>query len=331
MLGNETDDLTVELQYPMPLLKDSATADVLTKIHARVKARWKSGFSEPSFRKILYFAGLCVLVLLVAIFLSLVIASFPAIRHFGVGFLSKSTWDPVKGEFGALPFVVGTLLVSFLALIFSVFLSLPTSIFLGEYFTRGGMSTFIKSMIELLAGVPSVIYGFCGLFLLTPLVRSLEVELGVAPYGVGILTASLVLSIMIIPFSASIGREVINLVPNDLKEAAFSLGATRFEVIRKIILPYARSGIFAGILLSLGRALGETMAVTMVIGNSNFIPTSIFSPSNSLASVIANEFTEATGRLYLSSLIELGLVLFLVTTVINILGKVIVRRIGVEG
>ncbi|HXX34397.1 MAG TPA: hypothetical protein VEM15_07990, partial [Thermodesulfobacteriota bacterium] len=188
MLGNETDDITVELEYPMLLLKDSAAPDVLTKIHARVKARWKSGFSESSFRKILYFAGICVFVLLVAIFFSLVIASFPAIRHFGVGFLSHATWDPVKGEFGALPFVVGTLIVSFLALIFSVFLSLPTSIFLGEYFTRGGLSTFIKSMIELLAGVPSVIYGFCGLFLLTPLVRSLEVELGVAPYGVGILT-----------------------------------------------------------------------------------------------------------------------------------------------
>ena len=330
MLRNDTDDITIELQYSMPLLKDSAAADVLTKIHARVKARWKSGFSESSFRKILYFAGLCVLVLLVAIFLSLAVASFPAIRRFSVGFLSHATWDPVKGEFGALPFVVGTLLVSFLALVFSVLLSLPTSIFLGEYFTRGGMSAFIKSVIELLAGVPSVIYGFCGLFLLAPLVRSLEVELGVAPYGVGILTAALVLSIMIIPFSASIGREVINLVPNDLKEAAFSLGATRFEVIRKVILPYARSGIFAGILLSLGRALGETMAVTMVIGNSNFIPTNIFSPSNSLASVIANEFTEATGRLYLSSLIELGLVLFLVTTVINVLGKVIVRRMGVE-
>jgi len=331
MLGNDTDDISAELQYPMASLKGSATADVLTKIHAQVKARWKSGFSESSFRKILYFAGICVLVLLVAIFLSLVIASFPAIHHFGVGFLSGSTWDPVRGEFGALPFVVGTLIVSFLALIFSVFLSLPTSIFLGEYFTLGAACTFIKSMIELLAGVPSVIYGFCGLFLLTPLVRSLEVTLGVAPYGVGILTAALVLSIMIIPYSASIGREVINLVPNDLKEAAFSLGATRFEVIRKVILPYARSGIFAGILLSLGRALGETMAVTMVIGNSNFIPTSIFSPSNSLASAIANEFTEATGRLYLSSLIELGLVLFVVTTVINVLGKVIVRRMGVEG
>jgi phosphate transport system permease protein len=184
-------------------------------------------------------------------------------------------------------------------------------------------------MIELLAGVPSVIYGFCGLFLLAPVVRSLEVTLGATPYGVGIFTASLVLSIMVIPYSASIGREVINLVPSDLKEAALSLGATRFEVVRKVVLPYASSGIFAGILLSLGRALGETMAVTMVIGNSNFIPKSIFSPGNTLASVIANEFTEATGSLYLASLIELGLVLFVVTAVINILGKLTIRRLGV--
>jgi phosphate transport system permease protein len=184
-------------------------------------------------------------------------------------------------------------------------------------------------MIELLAGVPSVIYGFCGLFLLAPLVRNLEMKLGMAPYGVGIFTASLVLSIMIIPYSASIGREVIGLVPSDLKEAALSLGATRFEVIRKVILPFGGSGIVAGILLSLGRALGETMAVTMVIGNSNFIPKSIFSPANTLASVIANEFTEATGSLYLASLIELGLVLFIVTTIINLIGKLIIRRMGV--
>ena len=294
--------------------------------------RWhKPVFSEFSFRKILSIAGVFVLLLLVAIFFSLVIASFPSIRNFGIRFLFSSTWDPVKSEFGAFPFLVGTLATSFLALVISVVFSIPISIFLGEYSAQGSTATFIKSMIELLAGVPSVIYGFCGLFLLAPLVRILETKLGVAPYGVGIFTASLVLSIMIIPYSASIGREVISLVPSDLKEAALSLGATRFEVIRKVILPYAGSGIVAGILLSLGRALGETMAVTMVIGNSNFIPKSIFSPANTLASVIANEFTEATGSFYLASLIELGLVLFIVTTIINLIGKLIIRRMGVEG
>jgi phosphate transport system permease protein len=288
----------------------------------------KIEFSESLFRRILSLAGAFVLLLLLAIFFSLVVSSYPAIRSFGARFIFSSTWDPVRNEFGAFPFIVGTLLTSFLALLLSVVLSIPVSIFLGEYSTRGAASTFVKSMIELLAGVPSVIYGFCGLFLLSPLVRTLERKLGAAPYGVGIFTASLVLSIMIVPYSASIGREVISLVPADLKEAALSLGATRFEVIRKVILPYARSGIFAGILLSLGRALGETMAVTMVIGNTNFLPKSIFSPGNTLASVIANEFTEATGTLYLASLIELGLVLFVITAGINLIGKVVVRRVG---
>jgi phosphate transport system permease protein len=292
--------------------------------------RWcKPALSEYSFRKILLIMGAFVLVLLLAIFLSLAIASFPAIRNFGIRFLFGTTWDPVRSEFGAFPFLVGTLATSFFALVISVLFSIPISIFLGEYSAQGSTATFIKIMIELLAGVPSVIYGFFGLFLLAPLIRTLETKVGVPPYGVGIFTASLVLSIMIIPYSASIGREVISLVPSDLKEAALSLGATRFEVIRKVILPYAASGIVAGILLSLGRALGETMAVTMVIGNSNFIPKGIFSPANTLASVIANEFTEATGSLYLASLIELGLVLFIVTTVINLIGKLIIRRMGV--
>ncbi len=305
-------------------------AEVLVLKAKTETMRWrKPALSESSFRKILSLAGVFVLLLLLALFFSLIIASLPAIRRFGIGFLFSSTWDPVRSEFGALPFVVGTLVTSFLALAISIVFSVPISIFLGEYSAQGSTATFVKSMIELLAGVPSVIYGFCGLFLLAPLVRTLEMKLGVAPYGVGIFTASLVLSIMIIPYSASIGREVISLVPSDLKEAALSLGATRFEVIRKVILPYAGSGIVAGILLSLGRALGETMAVTMVIGNSNFIPKSIFSPANTLASVIANEFTEATGSLYLASLIKLGLVLFIVTTIINLIGKLIIRRMGV--
>jgi phosphate transport system permease protein len=312
------------------LLGGNKTDVMVPKVQSKTIHHYKFALSESSFRKILYLSGICVLILLVAIFLSLVFASIPAIRNFGLRFLVGTTWDPVRAEFGAFPFLVGTLATSFLALIISVIFSIPICIFLGEYFTQGTTSTFIKSIIELLAGVPSVIYGFCGLFLLAPLVRSLEIKLGVTPYGVGILTASLILSVMIIPYSASIGREVISLVPSDLKEAAFSLGGTRFEVIRKVVLPYAYSGIFAGILLALGRALGETMAVTMVIGNSNFIPKSIFSPGNTMASIIANEFTEATGSLYLASLIELALVLFIVTTVINLLGKIIIRRMSVR-
>lgn len=295
----------------------------------KISTQYKWGISEASFRKFLYFAGLSLIVLLAAIFLSLVVASFPALRHFGLNFLVGKTWDPVRSDFGALAFLVGTLMSSFMALIISMVFSLPVSIFLGEYFRHGNASTFMKSVIELLAGIPSVIYGFWGLFLLVPLVRELETMLGVPPQGVGIFTASLVLAVMIIPYASSIGSEVITLVPSDLKEAALSLGATRFEVIRKIVLPYAYSGIFAGILLALGRALGETMAVTMVIGNSNFLPKSIFSPGNTMASIIANEFTEATGSLYLASLIELALVLFLVTTIINILGKLIIRKMSI--
>ncbi|MGB9698374.1 MAG: phosphate ABC transporter permease subunit PstC [Thermodesulfobacteriota bacterium] len=286
--------------------------------------------TEKFFRQILSICAILILLTLMGIFFSLFFASLPAIRNFGIYFFSGATWDPVKNEFGALPFLIGTLATSFLALAISTIFSLPISIFLGEYFTQGTKATFIKSVIELLAGVPSVIYGFWGLFVLAPLVRKLELNLGVPPLGVGIFTAALVLAIMIIPYSASLGREVISLVPADLKEAAFSLGATRFEVMRKIILPYAGSGIAAGIILSLGRALGETMAVTMVIGNRNSIPNSIFSPANTLASVIANEFAEATGSLYLASLVELALVLFLVTTLLNILGKWVIRKMGVK-
>ncbi len=299
-------------------------------IRSKITLKYKWGMSDASFRKLLYIAGLGLLILLIAIFFSLVVASLPALRHFGLGFLVGKTWDPVRGEFGALAFLVGTLMTSFMALLISLVFSLPVSIFLGEYFRHGGPSTFMKSVIELLAGIPSVIYGFWGLFLLVPLVRALEVKLGVAPQGVGIFTASLVLAVMVIPYASSIGTEVISLVPSDLKEAAFSLGATRFEVIRKVVLPYAYSGIFAGILLALGRALGETMAVTMVIGNSNFLPRSIFSPANTMASVIANEFTEATGSLYLASLIKLALVLFVVTMIINILGKLVIRKLSMR-
>jgi phosphate transport system permease protein len=286
--------------------------------------------SEASFRKILVFSGVALVSLLAGIFCSLLYASFPALKSIGLRFLSGTTWDPVTGEFGALPFVLGTLLTSFLALLISTVFSLPIAIFLGEYFRSGPISSFVKAMIELLAGIPSVIYGFWGLFFFVPIVRVIQIEVGVPPYGVGILTASLILAIMIIPYSASLGREMIALVPSDLKEAALSLGATRFEVIRKVVLPYARSGIFAGILLSLGRALGETMAVTMVIGNANFIPKSIFAPANTMASIIANEFTEATGRVYLASLIEIALLLFVVTMIINLVGKLIISRMKVE-
>jgi phosphate transport system permease protein len=285
---------------------------------------------ERAFRRSLYVAALCILVLLAGIFLTLLVDSIPSIRAFGLGFVYGRTWDPVAGHYGALPFLVGTLATSFLALAVSIPFSLAISIFLGEYFRDGAVSSFLKSAIDLLAGIPSVVYGFWGLLVLVPMVRGLELKLGVPPYGVGIFTSAVVLAVMIIPYSAALGREVIQLVPGDLKEAGLSLGATRFEVIRKIVLPYARSGILAGTVLALGRAIGETMAVTMVIGNSNFIPKSIFSPANTMASVIANEFVEATGKTYVSSLVRVGLLLFVVTTIVNVVGRHVIRKVSVD-
>lgn len=285
--------------------------------------------AEKVFQKSLTFSAITIVALLLAILVTLLIASGPAVKEFGVKFFVGRTWDPSAERFGVIPFLAGTLLTSFLALLISIPFSIAVSIFLGEYLKEGAVPAFIRSSIEVLAGIPSVIYGLWGLFLLMPLVRSLETALGVTPYGVGILTSSLILSIMVIPFSASIGREVITLVPADLKEAAYSLGATRYEVIKHVVIPYARSGIIAGILLALGRAIGETMAVTMLIGNSNFLPTSIFSPANTMASVIANEFAEATG-ITAASLIYVGFVLFLVTTAVNIMGNYVIKRLSIQ-
>ena len=276
-------------------------------------------FTESAFRKFLLLSAISIVVLLLAIFITLIVSSIPSIKSIGVGFIYGKTWDPVSDKYGGLPFLIGTLLTSLLSLIIATPFSLAVGLFLGEYFKKGIISGIFKNIVDLLAAIPSVIYGFWGLFVLVPIVRAIETKLGVAPYGVGILTSSVILAIMIIPYSVSLTIQVISLVPSSLKEAAFSLGATRFEVIKTVILPYTRSGIFAGILLSLGRALGETMAVTMLIGNSSIIPTGIFSPSNTMASVIANEFTEATGGVYLSALIEMGLFLFVVTTLINII------------
>jgi len=284
-------------------------------------------FLDRIFYKLLSLNALLIVILLLAILTTLLMNSMPSIKKFGYMFLFGKDWDPYFNKFGALPFVVSTLITSFLALLISLPFTLSLSVLLGEYYTRGRVSALIKLAVETLAGIPSVIYGFWGLLVLAPKVQIVEAALKVESYGVGILTASLILAIMIIPYATSIGRDVISWVPMDLKEAGYSLGATRFEVLKRIILPYARSGILAGIVLSLGRALGETMAVTMVIGNSNFIPRSLFAAANTMASVIANEFTEATGELYLSSLVHVGLWLFIITTIINIIGKFIINKI----
>ena len=281
---------------------------------------------EKVFQKGLGLTGIILIIMLLSIFITLLISSTPSIKHLGIRFLYGDAWNPVTDEYGALPFLIGTLLTSLLALIISTPFALSTAIFLGEYYPVGMVSNIFKNIIELLASIPSVVYGFWGMVVLVPIIRNLELKLHVLPYGVGILTSSIILAIMIIPYSVSLSRQVISMVPPTLKEGAYSLGATRFEVIKKIIIPHTRSGLFAAVLLALGRALGETMAVTMLIGNSHYLPTSIFSPSNTMASVIANEFTEATGNVYLSVLIEMGLLLFVVTTLINISGRQIIKR-----
>ncbi len=287
-------------------------------------------FFNQSFKTVLLFCTAAVCALLLAMFISLMISAWPSIQKFGMSFFVTTTWDPLSGQFGALPFALGTLLTSIIALIICVPFALAVALILGEYFPDGKIAAALNSAMELLAGIPSIIFGMWGLFALVPIIRILESRIGVIPLGVGIFAAALLLSIMIIPYAASISREVIGMVPEDLKEAAYSLGATRFEVIKKVVLPHAGSGIIAGILLSFGRALGETMAVTMVIGNSYFMPSNIFGPGHTISSIIANEFTEATDPVYVSALIEMGLVLFIITIIFGILGRYIITKMSIK-
>ncbi len=295
--------------------------------------------SDNIYSFLLYISGIFLILIVILIFIDLIISSIPSIKAFNLSFLVKSIWDPVRNEFGALPFIIGTLLTSFLAVIISTPLSIGSAILLDEY-VSSRISNMLSSLIELLAAIPSVVYGLWGIFVLVPAIRSLEKFLyahfsfipffNSEPYGVGVLTAIVILCIMIIPYSLSIIREVLKLVPKDQKEAGYALGATKWEVISKIKIPYIRSGIFAGIGLSLGRALGETMAVTMVIGNRNATPKTLFDPANTLASVIANEFTEATSSLHISSLIELGLILFIITFITNFIMRLILRKVSIK-
>jgi phosphate transport system permease protein len=310
----------------LPLRVINSTPEGIAKVKARIRRSFRQIRTEKVFRQVLTIMGLLMIILVLGILLTLVVQSLPSIKALGPKYLWSKIWDPVQDVYGALPFLVGTLISSFLALIISIPFSIAVAIFLGEYYPKGWLPDLLKNTVELIAAVPSVIYGFWGLAVLVPLVRTLETHIGVSPIGQGIFTSALILAVMIIPYAASLGRSMIQLVPSQLKEAAYGLGATRWEVVRSVVLPYTKSGLFAGILLSLGRALGETMAVTMVIGNTSLMPKNIFAPGNTMASVIANEFTEADKPVYLSALIELGLVLFLVTVVINLIGKKIIDR-----
>ncbi|MBZ5537923.1 MAG: phosphate ABC transporter permease subunit PstC [Acidobacteriia bacterium] len=285
-------------------------------------------------RGITFLAALSVLVITVALAWELYKGSVPSIKEFGWKFITQKTWDPVFLSFGSITFLFGTLITSVIALLLAVPVGIGAAIFLAELAPRA-ISSALTFVIELLAAVPSVIYGLLGIFVLVPFMRehggaSLKAALGFLPifsgpnYGVGVLTAGIVLAVMIVPFIISISREVLLAVPREQREASMALGATHWETTWHVAMVYARSGIFGSIFLALARALGETMAVTMVIGNTPQISASLFAPGYTMAAVIANEFTEATGDLYLSALVEIGLLLFVMTMIINALARLLI-------
>lgn len=280
--------------------------------------------SEKTTKAILFATSTLIILISSGMVITLLGGAIPAFTKFGIGFIFSSEWNPTQGAeiYGALTFIVGTFLTSIIALIICLPLSFSVSLFIGEYYKGTKIAKYVKTMINLLAGIPSIVYGLWGIYVLRPWL----VDIGFVGQCYCILTAAIILSIMIIPFAASISSEIIMLVSNDLKEAAYSLGATKKDVILKVIIPNAKSGIFTSYILAFGRAIGETMAVTMLIGNSNTLPTSIFQAGNTMASVIANQFGEADG-LKLSSLIAIALLLFVITGLINGFGKLIIRRV----
>ena len=281
--------------------------------------------SDKITKVVLFLFSILILVLSGGMLFSLVGGALPAFKFFGLNFITSGEWNPTEGKesYGALPFIVGTLMTSIAALIISLPLSFSASLFLGEYFKGKKIAGIFGLLVDLLAGIPSIVYGLWGFYVLRPFL----IDLGFGGQGFGILTASIILAIMIIPYATSLSNEIISMVPSDLKEAAYSLGATRLEVIRTVTIPNARSGIIAGYILAFGRALGETMAVTMLIGNTNLVPTGFFQTGNTMASVIANQFGEADG-LKLSSLIAIALLLFIITGIVNAIGKLIIKTVN---
>lgn len=296
--------------------------------------------ADRLFRATVFTVALSVLVITGIIAYELYRNSRLPIEKFGWAFLWRTTWDPVAEQFGALPFLYGTLATSVIALLIAVPVGLGVAIFLSELAPRW-LSDPVAFLVELLAAIPSVIYGLIGIFVLVPWVRNvleplLSSTLGFlplfhgAPYGVGMLSAGLLLSTMVVPFIVSVSREILMAVPPSQREAILSLGATRWEMVWTAVMPYARSGIIGSIFLALARALGETMAVTMVIGNRPEIRLSLFEPGYTMAAVIANEFTEAISDLYVGALIEIGLVLFAVTILVNALARLLIYSVSTK-
>jgi len=279
-----------------------------------------------------------LLLIVIAIAVTLANDSTLSIQKFGLGFWGTSNWDPVAGEFGALPFIWGTLYSSVLALLIATPVALGIAVFISEL-CPGALRAPLIFLTELLAAIPSIVYGLWGIFVLVPAVRSVETAMPESlralplfsgpPLGVGMFAAALILAVMVVPFTSAIAREVLRTVPASQREAAFALGATRFEAIRAAMF-YARTGIIGAVMLGFGRALGETMAVTMVIGNNPQVSLSLFAPQYTMAAVLANEFTEAADALYLSALIEIGLVLFVITLIVNMAARAVISRTRVK-
>ncbi len=299
------------------------------------------GRDDTRFRIVTQLCAVAVLIVLGAIFVSLFIGAVLAFNAFGLSFFYTQGWNPVTDKFGALAPIVGTLVTSFIALLIAIPVGIGSAIFLTELCPLP-LRRPIGIAIELLAGIPSIIYGIWGLFLFAPFLQNyvqpslisafgdipiLSTLFAGPPYGIGVLTASLILAIMVLPFITAVSRDVFETVPPMLKESAYAIGCTKWEVLRSVIIPYTRIGLLGGVMLGLGRALGETMAVTFVIGNAHQLNGSLLAPGTTISATIANEFTEATGDLYTSSLIALGLILFIITFVVLALARLMLLRL----
>ena len=311
---------------------------------ARSAAIRRFAVSDAVFHRLTQGAALIVLLILGGVIVSLVDGSLPAFQKFGFGFLTTEVWNPVTKKFGALAPMYGTVVTSFIAMLIAVPLGLGIAIFLTEL-CPPKLRRPIGIAIELLAGIPSIIYGIWGLFVFAPFLQVYVQPYVIAlfgnvpglsslfagpPYGIGILTASLILAIMVLPFVASISRDVFDTVPPMLKELAYGIGCTTWEVVSNVVIPFTRVGVIGGVMLGLGRALGETMAVTFVIGNAHRISPSLFAPGTTISASIANEFTEAVGDLYTSSLIALGLILFVITFIVLAIAKIMLMRLEAQ-
>ena len=323
----------------LALLQEGTVVSVGGATRARVLGRLRVG--DIVFRNLTRAAAIFVLLILSGVIIALIEGSLPAFREYGLGFLTTERWNPVTEKFGALAPIYGTLVTSFIAMLIAVPVGLMIAFFLTELCPQW-LRRPIGIAIELLAGIPSIIYGIWGLFVFAPFLQAtlqpfLINTLGNVPvigqlfsgppYGIGILTAGLILTIMVLPFVTSISRDVFEAVPPVLKEAAYGVGCTTWEVVRYVVLPYARVGVIGGVMLGLGRALGETMAVTFVIGNAHRISASLLAPGTTISATIANEFTEAVGDLYTSSLIALGLILFAITFIVLAVARYMLLRI----